>query len=93
MVEKEAEIKNRAGIHVRPSGIIMNEVSAYKGRVSILANGIETELSNIMALLSLGLTHGNAITIRVEGADEETEAQRLVELFETKFDFPGRESG
>jgi phosphocarrier protein HPr len=91
MVKRDAVINNNAGIHVRPSGVIMKEVSSFKGTVTIQRGGSSTELNNIMALLSLGLLHGDNITIQVEGPEEEEEADRLVELFEYNFDFPGRE--
>ena len=71
----------------------MNEISAYDGKVTIISGDVETEISSIMALLSLGLVQGDQITIQVAGKDEEDEAERLVALFEQKFDFPGRESG
>jgi hypothetical protein len=43
-----------------------------------------------MSIIALGLEAGTEIIIRVEGPDEEDQCRRLVELFETEFDFPQR---
>ncbi|WP_020612452.1 HPr family phosphocarrier protein [Sediminispirochaeta bajacaliforniensis] len=93
MVQRSAVIQNKAGIHVRPSGVIMNEVSPYEGKVILEKEDVEVELTSIMALLSLGLVQGDRITIRIEGPDENKTAEKLVELFQHNFDYPGRESG
>ena len=92
MVEKTATIQNAAGIHVRPSGVIMDFVSDYEGSVTVAGENAEVELNNIMALLSLGLVQCDTVTIRVEGPNEEETAEQLVELFERHFDFPRKES-
>ncbi|MFP4490708.1 MAG: HPr family phosphocarrier protein [Spirochaetaceae bacterium] len=88
MVKKTAVIQNNAGIHVRPSGVIMDFVSDYDGKVTVGTENAKVELNNIMSLLSLGLVKNDTVTIQVEGPDEENTAQALVELFERHFDFP-----
>jgi phosphotransferase system HPr-like phosphotransfer protein len=51
------------------------------------------ELNNVMGLLSLGLVQGSEVTLRVEGPDEEQEAETMAELFSRHFDFPPRKGG
>ena len=93
MTQRSAVIRNKAGIHVRPSGVIMSEISDYDGTITIEADGVSVELTSIMALLSLGLVQGCKVLIRVEGENETAEADRLADLLERNFDFPGREQG
>jgi phosphocarrier protein len=93
MVEKKTVVRNKAGIHVRPSGVILEETKNYPGRIEVEANGTSLELNNVMGLLSLGLVQGNEVTLRVEGPDEEEEAEKMAELFARKFDFPPRKGG
>jgi phosphotransferase system HPr-like phosphotransfer protein len=40
--------------------------------------------------MSLGLEQGEAVAVQVSGRDEERTCRQLVELFETRFDFPRR---
>jgi len=90
MVEKTAVIKNMAGIHVRPSGVIIGTVKDYPGSIAVEANGFRLQLNSVMGLLSLGLVQNDKVTLKVEGPGEETYIDTLVELFERKYDFPKR---
>ncbi len=90
MVEKAAVVKNSAGIHVRPSGVIIEVVKQYSASISAEANGLSVELNSVMSLLSLGLVQGDEVRLRVDGKGEEEIADRLVELFEKDYDFPPR---
>jgi len=88
MVKTTAVIKNSAGIHVRPSGIIFEAIKNFPGSVVIISHGERYHLNSIMVLLSLGLVKGSEIQIEVNGPEEETECKTLKELFEKEFDFP-----
>jgi phosphotransferase system HPr (HPr) family protein len=90
MVTKKANIKNELGIHVRPSGLIIQETQNYSGKITLKSKGMELVLSSIMDLLALGLQAGDDLEIHIEGPEEETFIKKITELFETKFDFPPR---
>ena len=93
MQERVVTIKNKAGIHCRPSGVILttikNEFPNHTFQV-ITADGNVTELDGILTLISLALTCGTTIRLQVEGIDEEKAIRRIGDLFEYKFDFPPR---
>ncbi len=90
MVEETAVVQNQAGIHVRPSGVIIEEIGEYEGNVTAESNGFSVELNSVMGLLSLGLVQGDEVKIKVEGPDEEKVAAQVKELFERHYDFPPR---
>jgi phosphocarrier protein len=90
MIEQSATIQNEQGIHCRPSALILNAIQGFEGDISIQADDQLVPLKSVLDLMSLGLEQGRTITIRVDGGDEESMCQRLVELFETNFDFPPR---
>lgn len=90
MIEVQARIKNRQGIHVRPSGVIINEIQTIKSEIILVAKGMSIQLLSIMDLLALGLQNNEVVVIRVSGEDEENAAERVVELFEREYDFPPR---
>jgi len=88
MIKKKAEIKNSAGIHVRPTGLIIEEAKKYDCTITVSAKGLETSLTDHLGLLSLGLCEGDVVEILAEGKEEEKAAAAVAELFERHFDFP-----
>jgi len=88
MINKNAIIKNELGIHVRPSGLIINDIQGYIGSIVLRAKEMEMELISIMDLLALGLEKGDELEISVSGPKEEEYCSKLVDLFQTNFDFP-----
>lgn len=91
MVTRPAVIQNDQGIHCRPSAVILKEVSAYPGKVRVSCDNGESTLDSVLDLMALCLSKGTAITVSVEGPDEEAWCDKLVKLFEFHFDFPPRE--
>jgi phosphocarrier protein len=93
MVEIPAIVRNAAGIHCRPSAVIIKESMNYPGIIHVTANSRESDLRSVMGLLALGLHQGAILTIRVSGPNEETFCRKLVALFQTHFDFPSQAEG
>lgn len=93
MRERVVTIRNKAGIHCRPSGVILsairNEFPEHTFRV-ITADGTATELDSILTLISLALTRGSTVILQAEGVDEDKAIKRIGDLFEFEFDFPPR---
>ena len=88
MTELTATIKNHAGIHCRPSALIVDSVKEYTGTAQAVCSDGKADLRSIFEVMALGLLPGTPVTIRVSGPDEEERCRQLVELFETHFDFP-----
>lgn len=91
MTEKTVVVKNKAGIHCRPSSEILSAVEKYPG----VSFGVKTakgdcELTSILSLLSLGIQCGDEVTLKVEGPGEETACEEIAGLFSYEFDFPPR---
>ncbi len=93
MQERYFTVRNKAGIHCRPSGVILtamkNEFPDHFFEV-VNPSGTRLEINSMLALLTLELTCGTRALLRVEGIDEERAIERLCELFEHEFDFPPR---
>jgi len=88
MIERTATILNPAGIHCRPSSIIIRAARDYPGRILVTAPAGSTELRSILDLMTLELSPGTEVSIQIEGPDAEHVCDELVTLFETEFDFP-----
>ena len=91
MKERIVTIRNKAGIHCRPSSVILNTIhQSYPAHtfVVITRDGEETELNSILNLISLGLACGDSATLQVSGPDEDKAIAQIGDLFEFEFDFP-----
>ena len=90
MITKTATVKNKMGIHVRPTGVIIHSLNGVNADVTVKGKGMETDLCDHMGLLAIGLCEGDTVEITVNGEDEEKLCSALMELFEREFDFPPR---
>ena len=88
---RQAIIANSQGIHCRPSAVIVKEFMGYPGTIRISNDHGSCDVSSVMQLLSLEMHQGDRVTVEVTGANEAAAADRLVELLQTRFDFPPRE--
>ena len=88
MFKAKAVIQNEAGIHCRPSAILVKEGIAYSGEILVTAESGTCTLTSVLELIMLGIEPQAEVTIQVTGPNEEAFGTRLAELFETHFDFP-----
>ena len=85
---RQAIIANAQGIHCRPSAVIVKEFQGYSGRIRISNETGSCDVSSVMQLISLEMHMGSKVKVEVMGENEVAVADRLVELFQTHFDFP-----
>lgn len=93
MVKKELVIHNQAGIHCRPSSVIIGKAGEFPGHDFLLTSARGTsKLAGILDLLALGLQCGEKITLEVSGEKEETALQEIAAALEFEYDFrnPGK---
>lgn len=91
MAQKIVTIKNRDGIHCRPSSAILNAAIGYSNTKFMLQSEKgESDLASILSLLCLGLQKGDTVTITATGENADEACEKVAELFEFEFDFPPR---
>lgn len=92
MICRKFSVCNTAGIHCRPSSVILNAIKKEfpDCRFEVRTSETSVELDSILALISLGLSKGTTAELRVSGPNEEAAAKRIGDLFEYEFDFPPR---
>ena len=90
MKERIVTIRNKAGIHCRPSSMILSTIQQKYPMHTFLIekDGEEIELNSILNLISLGLAYGSSARLTVSGADEDKAIIEVGDLFEYEFDFP-----
>ncbi|MBQ9500804.1 MAG: HPr family phosphocarrier protein [Lentisphaeria bacterium] len=93
MKERLITIRNKAGIHCRPSSEILNAIKQHFPfhSVEVTAGGETVGIEDsILSLISLGLSCGTSAVLRIEGPDEDAAIVQIGDLFEKEFDFPPR---
>lgn len=90
MVQKTATIRNSMGIHVRPTGVIIDAFHDSPVEIQVSAKGIDSNLKDHISILAMGLCKGDEVEIIVSGEEEEKVCDSIVEYFEKEYDFPPR---
>lgn len=79
MVKETISIKAAEGLHARPAAEFVRIASTTGHTVLInKSNGAKVRGDSILSLLSLGVKHGEKLTIEVTGPDEDSVIQSLI---------------
>lgn len=93
-VTVRAVVQNSAGIHCRPTAVIVKDVRGFDVQAKVQGpDGASADLTSAIEVLSLGLRQGDEVELTVTGSDAEACATKLQELFATEFDFPNAGEG
>lgn len=76
-------IKDELGIHARPAGLLAKKAKEFDSMITIEKDGKSANAQKLIALMGLGIKHGETITVTVEGADEDTAVLAVEEFFKS----------
>lgn len=82
MFEKTLIVENETGLHARPAASLVQFVKNFPGSVEIVKDGKVANAKSIFNVMSLGITKGTEITVRVDGENAEENLNKLVEFIE-----------
>jgi phosphocarrier protein len=78
----EYTIKDEIGIHARPAGLLVKEAKNFSSAITLTTSaGKSADVKKLMALMSLGVKHGDTVTIKAEGDDEDAAIEGMEEFF------------
>ena len=86
MVERNAAVKNRLGIHARPAALLVKAAATFKCEILLVKDGLEINGKSIMGVMMLAAEQGSTILVRTEGEDEEAAADKVVDVIEGVFE-------
>jgi phosphocarrier protein len=86
MFEKTVTIQNRAGIHARPSAMLVQTAKDFKSNIYLEKGNDRINGKSIMGILTLGASYGTEIRIIAEGEDETAAVEAIAALFNSKFE-------
>lgn len=86
MVEGEAVVRNKLGIHARPSALLVQRASGFASEITLIRDDLEVNGKSIMGVMMLAAEKGARIQVRAEGADEATALKEMVDAIQSDFD-------
>ncbi len=86
MQQVKVVLKNRTGLHARPAGMFVQEVSRYSSEIKLIKDGTEYNGNSLISILSMAAGKGEEIIIQAEGEDEAEVLESLKELIEKNFE-------
>jgi phosphocarrier protein len=86
MVEQTVTIQNRAGIHARPSAMLVQAAKDFRSNIYFEKGSDRINGKSIMGILTLGASYGSEIRVIAEGEDEQTALEAMVNLINKKFE-------
>jgi len=78
----DVEIKNKAGLHARPSSLFVQTATEYDSEIMVICDDEEINGKSIMGLMLLAAEQGRTLTITADGEDEGAALEALKKLVE-----------
>ena len=85
MLQQEAEIINKLGLHARASAKLTQVAGSYASSVWLSRNGRRVNAKSIMGVMMLAAAKGSKILIETDGPDETEAMQALSKLIANRF--------
>jgi len=85
MLQQEAEIINRLGLHARASARLTEVAGRFACNVFVSRNGRKVNAKSIMGVMMLAAAKGSTIMIETDGADEDAAMTAVSELIASRF--------
>ena len=71
MKTRIVEIKNKAGLHARPSSLFVQLVTGFDSDITVKCDGEEINGKSIMGLMLLAAEQGRTLELEADGPDED----------------------
>lgn len=83
MVSRKILIKNHAGLHARPAGVLAQIAMKCKSDVWMMYGERKIQVKSILNIMAAAIKGGTEIELFCEGEDEEAELKMLTEAIES----------
>jgi phosphocarrier protein len=85
MISRSFTIRNKLGLHARPSAQLTQTASRFQSEVYLAKEGRRVNAKSIMGVMMLAAGSGSVITVEATGVDEEQAVQAVGALIDGGF--------
>jgi len=85
VVERDAQIVNPLGMHVRPGAEFVKVANKFTATIEVHKDGAVVNGKSILGMMTLAAECGSSIRIKTDGADAEEAMGALLELVAAGF--------
>ena len=86
MLQQEAEIINKLGLHARASAKLTQVAGRFQAHVWVSRNGRRVNAKSIMGVMMLAAAMGSTVTVETDGPDEQQAMDAVTALIAARFD-------
>ena len=86
MVTKKIIVQNRAGIHARPSSLIVQTANKFQSNIMFERENIPVNAKSMMGVMTMAAGYQTELTVSADGVDEAEAIAALEQLFAAKFE-------
>ncbi|NII50745.1 HPr family phosphocarrier protein [Frigoribacterium endophyticum] len=87
MPERTVTIASSVGLHARPASLFSQAAGKTGAKVTLTTSaGKSVNAASILGVLSLGIGHGEQVTLATEGDNADAALEELAALLETDLD-------
>lgn len=86
MAERTLSVASAHGLHARPAALFVKTVTDSGQKVELVKGERSINAASILGVVSLGIEHGDEVTLRVEGDNEDAVLDTLAGFLGTDHD-------
>ena len=86
MLQREAEIINKLGLHARASAKLTQVAGQFKANVWVTRNGRRVNAKSIMGVMMLAAAQGSTLMVETDGPDEGQAMEAVIRLIAGRFE-------
>ncbi|MDR1037915.1 MAG: HPr family phosphocarrier protein [Deltaproteobacteria bacterium] len=80
MKELDYTIRDEAGMHARPAGVLVKRMQGFKSEILADKGAKRVSLKKLFALMGLGIRQGETVHVTAEGEDEDEAIAAALEV-------------
>ena len=86
MIERKITVASEHGLHARPAAIFVQAATEAGVPVTIAKGDKSVNAASILGVLSLGISHGETVTLSADGDGADAALDTLVEVLSMDLD-------